>query len=126
PCGIVVVEQFTYRPGKASAPVGVAAGGARQVGLFVAAQQVFQWHQHQRCTGVADIADGSVDQCIVVFQRAVVGFQGTAQAVVFFLAFVAPMQFGGGVDQVQAVAPVDVAVFQPAGQGCQVVGASGG
>ncbi|MNC24394.1 hypothetical protein D3C75_724480 [compost metagenome] len=42
------------------------------------------------------------------------------------LPLVAPVQFGGSIDQLQALAPVDVAVFQPAGQRRQVVGAGGG
>ncbi|MNN33061.1 hypothetical protein D3C81_1467990 [compost metagenome] len=104
----------------------MALGGAGQVGLFVAAQQVFERHQHQRGAGVADVADGGVDHGIVVWQWAVVGLQGAAQAGVFFLALLAPVQFGGGIDQLQAMAPVDVAVFQPAGQRGQVVRAGGG
>lgn len=94
--------------------------------MLVAAQQVFQRYQHQRRTGMANEADGRIDQRVVVLQFAVVGLQDAAQAFAFFLTLVSPVQFGSGVDQLQTVSPVDVAVCQPAGQWRQVVGAGCG
>ncbi|MCY1449299.1 hypothetical protein D9M71_660270 [compost metagenome] len=52
--------------------------------------------------------------------------KGLLQTLTLLLAEVAPVPFAGGVDQRQALVPVDVPGLQPAGQRRQVMGAGGG